>query len=50
MSRSAGFAVAYLSHLQNINIEDSHKLVKDKRKFIEINNGLKKALTLFFNK
>lgn len=50
MSRSAGFAIGYLSYSQNINIEDAHKLVKDKRKFIEINNGLKKALTLFFNK
>jgi len=47
MSRSAMFAIGYLSYSMNITIEDAIELVKEKRKFIEVNKGFLKALKRF---
>jgi protein-tyrosine phosphatase len=47
MSRSAMFAVAYLSYSLKIPMSEAHEIVKTKRKFIEINEGFVKALNNF---
>jgi protein-tyrosine phosphatase len=47
MSRSAMFAVAYLSYSLKITIDDAHDMVKNKRRFIEINNGFMESLKDF---
>jgi protein-tyrosine phosphatase len=47
MSRSAMFAVAYLSYSLKITISEAHEMVKMKRKFIEINQGFMTALYNF---
>ena len=47
MSRSAMFAVAYLSYSLKINIDQAHDMVKNKRKFIEINKGFIESLKDF---
>ncbi len=47
MSRSATFAIAYLSFINNISVEECHKLVLNKRKFIEPNQTFIKVLEEF---
>jgi len=47
MSRSAMFAVAYLSYSLKINIDQAHDIVKNKRKFIEINKSFIEYLNDF---
>jgi protein-tyrosine phosphatase len=49
MSRSAFFAVAYLSYSEKITIKEAYDLVKSKRKFIKINKGFMNALEKFEN-
>jgi protein-tyrosine phosphatase len=47
MSRSVMLAIAYLSYSMNITTEEAHQLVKEKRKFIEVNQGFLSALKRF---
>lgn len=47
ISRSTCFAVAYLSYINKISINDSYDLVKSKRKFVNINDGFMRSLSKF---
>ena len=47
MSRSASFAIAYLSYCTGQTIDYSYKQVKSKRKFIKVNEGFIKSLEKF---
>lgn len=47
MSRSPMFAIAYLSYSLKISLEEAHSMVKNKRKFIEINEGFINSLKEF---
>jgi protein-tyrosine phosphatase len=47
VSRSATFAIAYVLYKNNISVENSYEIVKEKRKFILPNNSFIKALHKF---
>ena len=47
ISRSAMFAVAYLSYSLKVSIEEAHNIVKNKRRFIDINKGFIRSLKDF---
>lgn len=49
VSRSAVFAISYLSYTLNISIDQAYIMTKNKRKFIEPNAGFLRALKKFEN-